>query len=172
MLLFELVIVGMCVFAIALLFGKSERSSNFHAKKAIASVSLALGMLAVVNFVSDKTEDPFAVLAEIYARVLIAVLWFLLIYHAVYAEIKDTIKRGEKELAALNDVAMAVGQSMDLSQILHDALLAVVKIANFEIGFIYLLNEEKNILELAASHGTIPENLARKLATLKPGQEV
>ncbi len=171
MLLFELVIVGMCIFAIALLFGKSEIGGSFHAKKAIAFVSLALGMLAVVNFLSDSSENPFAVSAEIYARVLIAVLWFLLIYHAVYAEIKDTIKRGEKELAALNDVAMAVGQSMDLSKILHDALLAVAKIANFEIGFIYLFNEEKKVLELAASHG-IPDNLTRKLTTLKLGQEV
>lgn len=162
----------MGIVAVALLLGRAENSVNSYTRKAIVSVSTLLAILGLVNLMAHTTENPLIVSVEVYSRVLMTVFWFFSLYQAIYAEIKSKAKRGEKELAALNDIAMAVGQSMDLSQILQNALLSVVKIANFEVGFIYLFNEEKNILELAASHGNIPGDLARKLATLKLGQEV
>lgn len=89
-----------------------------------------------------------------------------------YGKIREKTKRRERELEALNEVAMAVGRSMDLKQILHNALLSVTKIGNFGIGFIYLLNQEKNVLDLVASYGRIPDNLAKRLSCLNLGQEV
>lgn len=96
----------------------------------------------------------------------------LLLNKAMHGEIKKGARRREKELEALNDVALAVGQSMDLQQILYNALLSVTRISNFDIGFIYLLNKQRNMLELATVYGNIPEGLAQKFSILQLGQEV
>ncbi|MDP2210221.1 MAG: hypothetical protein Q8J63_00615 [Candidatus Aquicultor sp.] len=104
--------------------------------------------------------------------VAISILWVFLIFKAIYSELKKEARRREKELEALNEVALAVGQSLDLDKVLDNALKSVIKIGSFDVGFIYLLNQDKNVLEIATVYGEIPEALAGKLSTLQLGQEV
>jgi len=158
----------------SVLFALRDRGSVVgpHDKRVIIVISLCLILLATVNALYAVLPSARLVVAEIYLRAIIAVAWMLVIYKAIYGEMKNKAARRELELKALNDVALAVGKSMDLKQILRDALSSVIKIANYELGFIYLLNKDDKVLELAAAHGEIPEDLANKLVVLKPGQEV
>jgi len=158
----------------SIFFALRSRSSVVgpHDKRAIIAISLLLVFLAIINILYVVLPSTELVVAEIYLRAIIAVVCVLITYRAVYGEIKSKAARRELELKALNDVALAVGKSMDLKQILKDALSSVIKIANFELGFIYLLNKDDNVLELAAAYGEIPKDLADKLAVLKLGQEV
>lgn len=165
-----IIVVG----ATSILFALRNRGSAIgpHDRRAIIVISLCLILLATINILYAVLPSTKLVVAEIYLRVIIAVVWMLVIYKAIYSELKNKAARRELELKALNDVALAVGKSMDLKQILRDALSSVIKIANYELGFIYLLNKDDNILEIAAAHGEIPKDLANKLTVLKPGQEV
>ncbi|MDI6817649.1 MAG: hypothetical protein QME41_10795 [Actinomycetota bacterium] len=138
----------------------------------VAVGSLALISLALANLFFYINGDTMYVLFEVYARVAIAILWVFLIFKAIFSEVRKEARRREKELEALNEVALAVGQSLDLDKVLDNALKSVVKIGNFDVGFIYLLNQEKNVLEIATAYGEIPESLAGKLSTLQLGQEV
>ncbi|MBE0446975.1 MAG: hypothetical protein IBX64_02525 [Actinobacteria bacterium] len=158
--------------SIFLVWSKGKDRTGSYTKKAIIIVSICLIFLASTNMLYHNSRSDIFITAEIYFRVSIAILWFLLIYRAIYGEIREEARRREKELEALNGVALAVGQSMHLPQILHNALLSVIRISNFDIGFVYLLNKKKSILELATAYGNIPEDLAKKLLTLQLGQEV
>lgn len=171
-LLPNLGIVILGVVSAFLVRGKSRNETEFFVKSTVISIGVCLTILALTNILYGYSGSEELILFEIYFRVSISVLWLLLIYKAMYGEVKREARRREKEIEALNDVALAVGQSMDLNQILRNALLSVIKIGNFDVGFIYLLNKKKKILELAASYGDIPEDLAKKLSTLRLGQEV
>jgi len=160
------------VISIALALGETRDDLAFHVKRTITSLSTLLAILALTNLLYLSYGSETISILRVYLRLAILAFWFLLIYFAVYGEVKAKARRREKELEALNDVALAVGKSMDLRQILNNALLSVVKIGNFGVGFIYLLNEEKNVLELAASYGHIPDNLQERLSVLQLGQEV
>ena len=151
--------------------GSTDRSRRC-VQVVVAAGSLALISLALTNMLFYVSGDAAYVLFEVYARVAVSILWVFLMFKAIYGEVKKEACRREKELEALNEVALAVGQSLDLDKVLDNALKSVVKIGNFDVGFIYLLNQDHNVLEIATAYGEIPEALAGKLSTLQPGQEV
>ncbi|MCL6471397.1 MAG: hypothetical protein K6T91_01085 [Firmicutes bacterium] len=171
-LLLGVVTIAISLLSLILLIGTRESLKNFHAKRSVFIVGACLAILGIVNMFDSGGKNTALSPIELYIRIITAIIFFFLIYKAVYGEIKLKAKRRERELEALNDVAMAVGKSMDLKQVLHNALTSVTKIGNFGIGFVYLLNEETGLLELVASYGQIPEHLMKKLAYLKLGQEV
>lgn len=76
---------------------------------------------------------------------------------------ESTIERGRRleernaELAALNAVALATSQYTDLTQVLREALEAVLAAIEVEAGEIYLWNEATNEMMLALHCGQSPE---------------
>lgn len=79
------------------------------------------------------------------------------------------IKEDEKRLAALNQIASTVSQSLELDQILTRAVARVANVMRADITWIYLLEEKASELVLAAHWGMPPE-LAVGIARLKPGE--
>jgi len=171
-LLPNLAIVVLGIASIILVRGESGDENRNRVKRAIIIASTGLIVLAIANIFHHSTERYIYFMIEIYTRSILAVFWFFLAYKAIYEEIKKEARRREKELEALNNVALAVGQSMDIQQILRNALQSVTKIGNFEFGFIYLLNKKKGVLELATVYGNIPEDVAESSAVLQLGQGV
>ena len=53
----------------------------------------------------------------------------------------------------LNEISSVVSQSLDLNEILHSALDKVLQATDLQIGGIYLLNEETQILSIHAQRG-------------------
>ena len=62
-----------------------------------------------------------------------------------------------RELAALNVVAMAVTQPLHLDELLGQALEEVLHVTDVDVGAIFLLREETGILELQTYRGTSEE---------------
>jgi hypothetical protein len=164
--------IALGIIAISMVRTRSADGARRCVQVVVAVGSLALISLALANMLFYMSDDIMYVSFEVYARVAISILWVFLIFKAIYSEVKKEASRREKELEALNEVALAVGQSLELDKVLDNALKSVIKIGNFDVGFIYLLNQDKNVLEIAAVHGEIPEALAGKLSTPQLGQEV
>ena len=59
-------------------------------------------------------------------------------------------KRRNRELVALNRVAATIGQSLDLTEVLHEALGQLMAVSEAEHGSIFLLEPGEQILRLAA----------------------
>jgi signal transduction histidine kinase len=71
--------------------------------------------------------------------------------HEQETMLEDSRQRN-RELSALNRVSVVLGQSLDLDVVLHDALDQLLKLADMEHGSIFLLDEDPNMLRLAAWH--------------------
>jgi signal transduction histidine kinase/ligand-binding sensor domain-containing protein len=65
-----------------------------------------------------------------------------------------------RELAALNAVTTAASRSLDLQQILDDALSTTLDVTGTESGGIYLLDEKEEVLTLATHRGFSSEHVA------------
>ena len=165
-------IIALGIIAISMVRAGSADGARRYVQVVVVVGSLALISLALANMFFYISGNVMYVSFEVYTRVAISILWVFLIFKAIYSEVKKEARRREKELEALNEVALAVGQSLDLDKVLDNALKSVIKIGNFDVGFIYLLNQDKNVLEIATVYGEIPEALAGKLSTLQLGQEV
>jgi nitrate/nitrite-specific signal transduction histidine kinase len=66
------------------------------------------------------------------------------------ARLFDTIRERAAELSALYAVATTVSQTLDLNQVLNDALDTVLPAMQANVGWIYLLDDEMEGLMLAA----------------------
>ncbi len=79
------------------------------------------------------------------------------------------IKNDEKRLAALNQIASTVSESLELSYVLSNAIDNVVDVMQVDVAWIFLLDEETSELSLAAHRGS-SEELARGVDRLKLGE--
>jgi nitrate/nitrite-specific signal transduction histidine kinase len=70
-----------------------------------------------------------------------------------YATLEQRVADRTKELAALNDIAATVSQSLDLDEVLDDALEKTLDAIEVEAGGIHLLNEGTGSLTIAAYRG-------------------
>jgi len=68
-------------------------------------------------------------------------------------DLEQRVAARTKELAALNAIAQTVSQSLDLDQVLNDALDKVLEVLEFESGAIYLKNLETGELKMACHRG-------------------
>ncbi len=66
---------------------------------------------------------------------------------------EDEIRQRNRELAALNAMAVVANQSFDLQQILNTALQQVVELFGADTGAVYLLDAQEKLLKRQASHG-------------------
>ncbi|MGD2251333.1 MAG: GAF domain-containing protein [Anaerolineales bacterium] len=78
-----------------------------------------------------------------------------------YAHLEQRVADRTRELAVLNDIAAVVSRSLDLQEIMSNALAKTLDLLEIEAGGIYLLQEETDLLTIAASKGfsqdVIPE---------------
>ena len=70
-----------------------------------------------------------------------------------YRDLEQRVADRTKELATLNAIAQTVSQSLDLDQVLNDALDKVLEVFEFESGAIYLKNLETGELKMACHRG-------------------
>ncbi len=75
---------------------------------------------------------------------------------ASYTRLEQTVADRTKELATLNAIAASVNRSLDLPDILQDALDKTLQVVEIEAGGIYLLDEEVGQLKIAAQRGLSP----------------
>lgn len=74
---------------------------------------------------------------------------------------EEDYQQRNQELAILNTIAATVNQSLDLNQILHNALNEVLTLEMFDNdakGMILLLNEQSHSLSLAAHQGSMDDH--------------
>ena len=77
-----------------------------------------------------------------------------------YRDLERRVAARTRELAALNSIAAAVSQSLDLHELLNGALDKTLQVMEIEAGGIYLLDEEARVLTIAAHRGFSPEFVA------------
>lgn len=70
--------------------------------------------------------------------------------------------RRNEELTALNSITSAASQSLNLEEILQEALIQVLKSTSFEAGLISIADEEDAELKLRAQHG-LPDTIVEQL---------
>ncbi len=74
-----------------------------------------------------------------------------------YATLEQRVADRTKELAALNAIAAVVSRSLDLEEILNNALEKTLEVMEVEAGGIYLLDEEAGVLTVATQRGFSPQ---------------
>ncbi len=81
----------------------------------------------------------------------------------------EIIRENERQLTALNQIAGTVSQSLDLNQVLDNAIDSVVDVMQVDIAWIYLLNEAAAELTMTVYRG-VPEEVVRGVDRLKVGE--
>ena len=133
--------------------------------KPIDQLTIATKEVAKGNFgqsIDADTGDEVEVLAEQF-NLMSAQL------QESYTHLEQRVADRTKELAALNDIAMTLSQSLNLDEILNDALDKTIEVMHIEAGGIYLLNEEDNVLCIAAQKG-FSSQLIDDINELKVGE--
>jgi GAF domain-containing protein/HAMP domain-containing protein len=86
-----------------------------------------------------------------------------------YAHLEQRVADRTTELAALNAIAAVVSGSLDLDEVLNDALDKTLQVMGVEAGGIYLLDEEAGLLTVAVQRGFSPQFVAA-IDRLKVGE--
>jgi len=81
----------------------------------------------------------------------------------------QVIKSNEKRLSALNEVSAVVSQSLELENVLNIAADKVAEVMNLEVILIFLLDEERQELQLKNYRG-VSEEFTAGLKGLKVGE--
>lgn len=85
--------------------------------------------------------------------------------HTLNRELDARVQERTRELAALNAVALAVAQPLNLPELLNQALTQVLRVTGVRAGAIFLLDEETRTLSLQARCGA-SEQAAQSMMTL------
>lgn len=86
-----------------------------------------------------------------------------------YTTLETRVADRTRELATLNQIAGVVSRSLDLNDILRDALGKTLQVMEIEAGGIYLLDEETGLLNVAAYEG-VSKHFVRGIDGLKLGE--
>jgi PAS domain S-box-containing protein len=78
---------------------------------------------------------------------------------------------GANPLAAINSVALAIGRFSSLHEMLEYALIKVLEVVQAEAGGVYLLDDERQELDLVVHRG-LSERITRDLDRLKLGEGI
>jgi nitrate/nitrite-specific signal transduction histidine kinase len=84
---------------------------------------------------------------------------------ASYATLEQRVEDRTRELAAVNAIAAVVSRSLDLDEILHDALDKTLEVMNLDVGVAYCLEEDGKTLTLIASRG-LSKAFTRNVSTV------
>ncbi len=81
---------------------------------------------------------------------------------------EEEIRRRSEELAALNAIAEAVSRSLDLGEVLHQALDKVLEITGFEAGGFGLVDEARELI-VPIIHRGVPQDFLATFAQARAG---
>ena len=108
--------------------------------------------------ISVRTGDELEELAQQFNRMAAQL-------QESYATLEQRVADRTRELATLNSISALVSRSLDLEEILHDALERTLEIMAMDIGVAYRLEEDGEHLALIAQHG-LSSRLAQHLRRL------
>jgi len=142
--------------ALGLMLPRAVLISNFT-KDALfeSSAVFIIGNVLAISFHALRKEREYRIELEVTQKEL--------------EENVRVITEDEKRLAALNQIATTVSQSLELDQILTRVVARVANVMQADITWIYILDETASELLLAAHWGMPPE-LAVGIDRLKPGE--
>ena len=142
--------------ALGLMLPQAVLISNFP-KDALfeSSAVFIIGNVLAISFHALRKEREYRIELEVAQKEL--------------EENVRVITEDEKRLAALNQIATTVSQSLELDQILTRAVARVASVMQADITWIYILDEKASELLLSAHWGMPPE-LAVGIDRLKPGE--
>ncbi|MGC9357617.1 MAG: GAF domain-containing protein, partial [Anaerolineae bacterium] len=84
-------------------------------------------------------------------------------------DLERQVTERTEELSAVNAIAAVVSRSLDLGDMLSNALDKTLEVMNLEVGGIYLLDESLGLLNIIAQRGFSPELIA-EIDNLKVGE--
>jgi signal transduction histidine kinase len=76
---------------------------------------------------------------------------------AAYRTLEQQVAQRTRELSALYEVTAVASASLDLDTVLQSSLEHLLAVVNGEIGAFHLLDEQKEVLYLAARYGDAPD---------------
>ena len=79
------------------------------------------------------------------------------------------IEEDERRLAALNQTSSIISQSLELSEVLNSAISCVMGVMGIEVIRIYILDENRQELELAA-HGGVTQEFVENIGRIRLGE--
>lgn len=88
---------------------------------------------------------------------------------ASYSQMEQQVVERSQALAAVNSVAELVNRSVDLQEVLNDALAQVLQVMRFDAGGVYLVDEASQELHLVAQQG-VGEAWFKRIETVKVGE--
>jgi signal transduction histidine kinase len=80
--------------------------------------------------------------------------------HDSYETLEQRVLQRTHELTALNSIAAIVSRSLDLEQILPDALTKTIEVMGMDAGAVFRLDSETGLLTLVTQQGLSPEFIA------------
>ena len=144
----------------------------------ITAVFISLALLPrAIFFSSEVAEAVTETIAFFFMGLMVS--WLIHRQQRAFRQLKNAqqelradvqiIKDNEKRLAALNQISSTVSASLDLGDVLSNAIDNVVDVMKADFAWIFLLDEETSELVLTAHRGT-SEELARGVDRLKIGE--
>nr|HOO47088.1 GAF domain-containing protein [Deltaproteobacteria bacterium] len=134
---------------------KESFAKTFFAR---ININTGLGQKIVegnVHFIEDRPGTSIALLRDVTEKVAL----------------EKRLLRQNQDLAAVNLISKTLSSSIELKEVLQNTLAQVLQIMNIETGWIYLLNEEKQMLKCAYSYG-IPDEVVLTIKELHIGEGI
>lgn len=107
------------------------------------------------QFIEDRPGTSIAMMRDVTEKVLL----------------QKRLLRQNQDLAAINTISQTLSSSLELKEILQNTLTQVLDIMNIEAGWIYLMDEKKQVLRCAHSYG-IPEEFMKAIRVLRLGEGI
>jgi two-component system sensor histidine kinase DegS len=131
------------------------------------SLTLSLAILIMLPRALWLSPSPVDALVETTATAMIGYLvtWMI----EFQAREKALRQKTILQLRAVHEVTTIVTGSLELEQILNDALDKILEVTSLDAGLVFFLERQSRELVLAASRGISKESIT-KLERLKPGE--
>ncbi|HQH99817.1 MAG TPA: GAF domain-containing protein [Deltaproteobacteria bacterium] len=107
------------------------------------------------HFIEDRPGTSIALLRDVTEKVAL----------------ERRLLRQNQDLTAVNMISKTLSSSIDLEEVLQNTLDKVLQIMNIETGWIYLLDDTKQVLRVAYSYG-LPDDVVQAIRELRIGEGI
>lgn len=107
------------------------------------------------HFIEDRPGTSIALLRDVTEKVAL----------------ERRLLRQNQDLTAVNMISKTLSSSIDLEEVLQNTLDKVLQIMNIETGWIYLLDDSKQVLRVAYSYG-LPGEVVQAIKELQIGEGI